>query len=792
MPALSRGWRLALRRQWRTALMVGVLVGVWVGVALALGAGARRMQTVVARNLAASRASDVQANPSTPIIFSGSPISASRLLRLRTVSAAADFLNVSLLWVRSPAGVTEQTGQFSPLVSDDPRFGTTVERLLIRSGHAPRPDRPNEIAISDAFANKLHVRVGQVLTALAVSARTFVAIFAGRAEPAPGSPLAHLIRLRIAGITAADPVADYLPQPNIYLSRSFLSAYPASWVGGLLRAVLVRLRGGQRNAGAFEAAFRRLPGGDSTVLWPSYQISDRTAHGLQVEGDALELLAVAMLLAGTLALGQFLARMIAEDGDQIRVMRALGLGPRRVAMVALAPAAVATAVSVLCALTVEGATSRWMEFGAARSLEPRPPTGLDLAFSLFGVGLVVIVSVLVSVVAVRAALHGRQVISLHTSSARPRLALTLLWPTFAAGGRLALAPGRLQAPAATRLRLLALGLVIMMLAVAASLASSITHLLATPSLYGRDFNVLAATTGSPAMVGRVSASRSVRAVSAVEESSALIDGQVAPLAALWKVKGSIPLEMLSGHPPQGPDQIVLGTATMRSLHTAVGDTIRVVGSSGGYPMTVVGRAVLPTVGGPTGLMDAADGALVDAAGGRRLLGPLAPDRILLEASPHAVSAFLANPVFGPPQPVPERKDFESLRPITLWGTLVCAIAGVLLLAFALSSATRRREPELALLKTFGFEPRQIIATVGAAAVWTVGLGLIGLPIGLALGRLVWNVIATRDGVIAVTTTPWSGAALLVPAALLVGIILSIFPGIGATRRATASQLRFGE
>jgi ABC-type antimicrobial peptide transport system permease subunit len=59
---------------------------------------------------------------------------------------------------------------------------------------------------------------------------------------------------------------------------------------------------------------------------------------------------------------------------------------------------------------------------------------------------------------------------------------------------------------------------------------------------------------------------------------------------------------------------------------------------------------------------------------------------------------------------------------------------------------RRRSRDVGVLRSLGFTPRQVGATLLTMAGTTVVIGLaVGVPLGLALGRLAWNETAAALG-----------------------------------------------
>ena len=84
--------------------------------------------------------------------------------------------------------------------------------------------------------------------------------------------------------------------------------------------------------------------------------------------------------------------------------------------------------------------------------------------------------------------------------------------------------------------------------------------------------------------------------------------------------------------------------------------------------------------------------------------------------------------------------------------------------------------ELAVLKTLGFDRRQVRAAVAwqATTLATVGL-VLGIPMGVLVGALVWRQVASGLGV--VTTAPLPALALIaiVPCVLVAVNVIAFLP-----------------
>ena len=122
-----------------------------------------------------------------------------------------------------------------------------------------------------------------------------------------------------------------------------------------------------------------------------------------------------------------------------------------------------------------------------------------------------------------------------------------------------------------------------------------------------------------------------------------------------------------------------------------------------------------------------------------------------------------------------------------------ALLGVLALlavGHAIATGVRRRHRELALLKTLGFERRQIRATIfwQATAIGAVGLA-VGLPLGGLAGAAIWRRIANGLGVASTVTVPFVAFALLALGLLLVVNLVALVPAWAAARTQPGVALR---
>ena len=119
-----------------------------------------------------------------------------------------------------------------------------------------------------------------------------------------------------------------------------------------------------------------------------------------------------------------------------------------------------------------------------------------------------------------------------------------------------------------------------------------------------------------------------------------------------------------------------------------------------------------------------------------------------------------------------------------------ALGAFAALGLTLVASVRRRRRDLALFKTFGFTRRQLVATVAWQSMVTVGIGtLVGVPVGIAAGRALWDLFAREFYAIANPTVPVVTVVLVAAGAFVLAALASVLPGRLAAGTPTALILR---
>jgi hypothetical protein len=298
--------------------------------------------------------------------------------------------------------------------------------------------------------------------------------------------------------------------------------------------------------------------------------------------------------------------------------------------------------------------------------------------------------------------------------------------------------------------------------------------------------------------------RGVRAWAWASYGSVRIDGRSAPAVGIEPGLGSVYPTLLEGRPPASDDEVVLGTTTMRTLGKSIGDRVQLISGRRAHTKQIVGRAVFASLGfEDTSRTALGNGVALTARALDRLLGGSFPSAALVDLTDgpgrHATLRALQHDfpestpttlgVFLPQQPG-EIVQYERVRwaPIALVGLLALLGAGTLV--HGLLTTSRRRRRDLAVLGALGLTRRQVGAIIRwqASTIAAVALA-VGIPLGLVLGRLAWQVFAERIGVGTDSAVPIVALAILVPFTLLVANLLAAYPARSVARMHPALALR---
>lgn len=783
-----------IRGRWRSTVAIVLLVGVVGAIVLATAAGARRSDTALSRFNIASRSSALEISVGTPTPaqlakFRRTP-GIVGMARLRGYSFSEESSPLPGLAIAAPLG---------------PAMGEVVDRSRLIAGRRADPSAPNEMVIGESLAERLHWGVGDHISTETYTQPQIVTAFAGGD---PGAPAGPDVSFDIVGIDRRplDLGVRATTGGVIVLTPAFRQKYQGQ-IGWFTDVLRVRTTGAPGSTARIGAAARQI--------WGDEPVFGSEALGIETEGarSAIDVLTLALwivagvtALAGFVAIGIVLSRDIASANVEQATLRSLGL-TRRQRIAANGPRALLIAgIGTLLAGIGAVVLSPLFPIGVARRADPDLGFHVDWVVLLLGLVLVGIVVLGVAYLAAVRATRTESERSPHaygaTSAIVERAAAAGLRPAATNGLRMAIQSGRGASAVPVRSAFGGAVFGVAGITIALVFAASLTHLVETPRLYGWTWDVKAEVpTANPCVdanefgIGRAAGVDALGVVCTTFNDFEL-DGRPVTGWGFRSLRGTIEPEIVDGRAPGGPREMALGSVTMNAIGKHIGDTVKARGTDGLVEYVVVGQVVLPTLGEPQPL---ADGAAVTEAGFRPLYEPGGneTDYLVARTQPGSRAEIeqrmrsipRVTNVDTPAIPVEvERLQQIDRIPASIAGLL--AALALIAVGHALVTAVRRRRSELALLKVLGFDRRQVRATVAWQATTLGAVGLVlGIPIGIILGRLLWQAVANGLGVSPEVTTPALWLLVSVPCVLVLVNLIAFVPARSAARTRPAVALR---
>ncbi len=820
--------RADLRARPASIVVLVVLVGLAGGGAMTAITAARRTSSAYDRYQTAVNPPDAVALPCIPGVPATPPTDLAKFAALPQVVSSTS------IWVAPAVNVraTDGSALFFPKTSlpsaavyapvDEVQWNEMHPLLL--GGRMPDPTAPNEVVVgySDpaALGNPVmpQPQVGQTIDLVVLANPP-----AGGAITAQTAQFLPPVRVKVVGevLTQGElsgTNADIFATPAFYRDQASL-AYGCTMP-------LYQLRRGPGDAAAWTAGALEVRK-DAVVSTTQNEVQF-FVRATSLQATAMRLFGVLLVVASLLVLGQALARRTTLAGTDSPVLSALGMTRRQVFSAGVLPGVIVGVAGALIAVGTAVAASPLFPIGVARLVEPDKGIQVDGIVLITGAAVILVASLLATAMpARRASLAKGSTLgtvefagAARSSAVATGLARASMPPTMVAGARLALEPGHGRTAVPVRSAVIGLSLAIAAMVAAFGFAGSMEHLVTTPKLVGAGDIQFAsgnpytqgvfAESGVPLfvdslLVGRVSAGSFSHQITVVGPGGASTQETVWGISPL---KGPLlSPTMLEGRWPTASGEIALGRQSLRALGAAVGDTVMVSAAGAPVPMKVVGVPVFPDVGFGPGLGQGA-GTTMD---GLRRFYPGEPNALVFGAfasgmAPAQQAAAMASLGSALRAAHVEaqfvRIDELSLsntpnvgaaakaRSVPLLLSLLFALAAVGTLVHVLVTSIRRRRRDLAILKTIGFRRRQITATVAwQATTISVIAVLIGVPVGVIVGRWAWIFYADRLGVVAEPVVAVSKVILAVPAAIIIANLVAFVPGLIARRTKPAIVLR---
>ncbi len=759
---------LRLRLRWRVLLVAGVVIGIGFGVSLTSFAAARTTASAYARILAAADAAD--ATISHDLSAADADALFGQIPEIRTMRHAVGF--VGFLEGIDP----ELTRVF--LASADGTFPS--ENPKVTSGRLPDQTAADEIFVNRFLAHRAGISVGERLPLT-----VFTNDFAGMSSTE--------VTVTGIGTLPREVVIDETAVLGIViLTEAFAAGHTDNVVYAQSALDLAPGPTSERDVSAQVATF-------------GYEVQERRSESVASTSQALRPLHVVVVALGALVLLATLvvaAQLLQRERERWRrddaILIALGFTRWQVASAHVATALLLTPLIVVIALATMWLASPIAPLGPLHDVDPAQGFALDLTMAAFGVLAIVLV---ILGLAMSYAWPGAGTASTPRRRTRRVAPLPIRRPAALAGLSLGLvgAAGRSRIVRSIGTIATAVALTAFVATAVAS-ARDLTH---TPARYGLGGDVLALTPygnqSLPVLDEMFAGDPAVRAAAAYKSLTVLVEGEVVAGMAALPVKDELWPTILRGLPPRGADEVALGAETMESIGADLGDTVGVQvvnfnGSPAADPVAlrISGVATFPPVV-QIGFDHArlGTGLIVGDAAYARLQGDVTddPEWTILDLTDGVdADEFIAAHPEGIPEPSQiatswftdarpaEILQLEEVMSLLVGAVIVAFLVVVAVLVHALWSQARSRRRELATLEAIGFTRRQLGEVVAWQSVPVALIAvLIGMPIGILLGRWAFTAFARAFDVVDRPTTPLLGVvafAVAVLAATGIGFLVA--------------------
>jgi hypothetical protein len=778
-------------------LAVAVLVGIAGGAVLAAFAGARRTDSALGRFFARTNEPD---ETIFPLDFRDSDrLNAAAVGRLPGVKGVGSGLGY-LLATRSDDGEVLFAENADALAIEDVGFSDIGQAGRLQ-GRIPRTDRVDEVFVNDVVARDYGLRVGSTLD---VGVARFDDVLAAGEEATPEQfeSLFRWVDVKIVGIGR---ISDQLlanegqEQGVVVMTPAFARELRDL---ATFRVLVVDLES-PASAPRFEAALRDLYPDLPLQVTPRQTKEATFGRIVQPYVTALHLFAIAAALTGFLVTVQALARLVAADGVDGRALGALGATRPQRAVVSAARAWLAVGGGAVLAVLIAIGASPLFPIGPARQAEP--VEGIRADSVVLVLGALALVGVLVLAVGWTAwrrarftsAASVREEASGRASPTMDRLARAGAPVSALTGVRFALEGDRAHgaAPLATTL----FGLVVAILTIGAALTfgTNLDRLVTTPQRYGWDWDTLIDPGDEGAdeeLISEVRGDDALAAATLGTRAVTSIGGRVVPAYGFEPLRGRAELRVLDGRLPRRDDEVALGGQTLDDLGRNVGDTVRARAADGTRTrLRIVGQTAFPSLS-----LNATYGLGEGAAFTGTGLAALEPN---VEPSFFLVNLRDGTRLSSVRQHYGEDLDISGVRrpgdiesyariratPVVLAGLL--AVLGVGVLAHLLVTSIRNRRRDLAVLKTLGCTRRQLALAVAWQATTLVAVAmLVGVPLGIIGGRVVWRAFTEDLGIATTAAISVAAFAGIVAAGVVMANLIALVPGRAAARTPAGAVL----
>lgn len=833
--------RATFRRRLTTYLSVILLIGLTGGLAMASVAAARRTQSSYPTFLQST-------NPTTLTLAvfgasnggKGGASIAGKIERLPDVTDVRTLVSGDAV-VLNAAGAPRLNTVNSVIISGSPDgYLTRVDRLAVFQGHVTDPRSLDEVEVTPGAARIWGVRVGATIP---------IGFYAPREASLPGfgtskvKPI-YTVRAKVTGVVAMN---SEIVQDDIDRAYGFAFITPAmvtraasidpDWNEPVYYAITLR-HGDQGLGGVEEKLVGLIPSHFTYEFHVASHVTQTVELAVKPESVALGAFGLIAALVCLILSVQALSRQVRQGNEDRRILQSLGASQSDTFAESTIGSLGSVFLGVVLAAAVAVALSPLAPLGPVRPVYPTP--GIAWDWAVLGVGALILLAVLGGSTLLIARANSPQRIR-SAQSKGPRRSATVrrlqllglpLAPSVGAHFAFESPRGRGEVP--VRSILVGAVLAVTLMTTTLTFSSGLHTLISRPALYGWNWNYeLNPTNGvPPATLTALSHDPDVSQFSGVQYNELTVDGQSVPMI-LAPPHATVLPPILSGHGVRNRHEIVFGAQTLALLHKKVGQTVMAsYGSPSSAPvyiaptlMSIVGTATFPAVGFASSVAEhtsMGSGALlstafetpsfvraisskdpnlngpgevfvrlragVSASAGKRNLQRIAREaNAIFAKDPNGVGNNVA--VLGVLRPA-QIVDYRSIGATPVLLATGLALGAVIALALTLVASVRRRRRDLAVMKTLGFTRRMLAAAVTWQATVDGLIGaVIGIPLGILLGRELWTLFARDINAVPHPTVPALALVLVGFGTLAVAIVAAWWPGRHAAKTPPGLVLR---
>ena len=687
------------------------------------------------------------------------------------------------------------------------------------SGRMPDPSNPNEVLASFTLKKDVGLRLGSVVRVPFYTAAQAEAD--NNATGVPPTPAGPTVPFRVVGFEASEVEFPFGSTPSYLFYATPALTGKVLPKADLAHIYLVRLRHGAADIASLEGA----------VNPREAYVGSLDAQVAAVEGSIHPqavgwwLLAGLAALVGLAVVGQALRRQSISESEVYPTMAALGLGRRELVLLGMARNLVVGVAGAVGAIVVATVLSPLAPLGEARVA--LNSTGISFEPLVLPLGAVITVIVVFClglwpvVQASRVARSDARATPLRPSLVVNELASAGAPPSVIIGVRNALERrvGDAKSAAPVGSALLGTVLAVVALCGTAVFGTSLSHLTSTPRLYGDPFDLNISNPGSngapdPALLKSLMHNGAVTGITrGIALPAITINNVTVGAIAGTAIKGPLLISTVKGHVPEAPGQVGLGVTTLHQVGGRLGSTVRVTvmspsGQRRTVPFRIVSLVSLPVLGNAVslgsgaiftlrGYEDAActgsprpapcrDAVAHDTNGGMLVQFVSGPRK---QANINYYSDHYKSIVALAVTPTSLVNFGEAVNFPLIFGAILAVFGAATLLHLLVVSVSRRRR-DVGLLKAVGFVNSQVASTVLWQSTTLAVIGIIvGVPLGVLVGKAVWTAFANNLGVIPVSVVPGGLIALLAASVLVAANVIAVVPALAATRSKAADLLR---